>query len=453
MNLGEVLTNNAQYLIPVITFLITILLVKPWKKVIDLNSLIFLLFIDALTFRTFFFLNFYKVIALARSPLTFKEITQSQYKFYLFPFFIFFVSVPLLFSVAHILVGDINAFHSDILNNSNYISVLSNFFNFLSILLFSYEIYKSIKNEKKFTLNALNLLSLIIALGVIFEFFTRFDTYHFFTGGRPLPLSELYNRPRGFSFEPRGAVQSLSILIGAQLLLNNKKTFYIIIPLLIWAALLPLSVSGLAVGAIIVFICCLFFIASFNKEGLFKTCYIIILSILIYNVSGITKRIGVHFRDRAYVVAPSNENSFLLKIANRLEVGDGAYLNFLEHNPKFWVVGTGIMSVNAAKKWVLEKDSLMETKYLGNPFFGSLFLHSMYGIFSLFFLAAVLSRLLDRKNWKDKQDVLFNILIMLGGVTYFYVLPFILIACFIFSKKIFKTIQKKYTSNSSAITL
>lgn len=438
-----ILGLNVQLLISCCSLFFIILAIKPWKKVLNLDALLFLLFIDALTFGIFY-INFYKIIALIRCPLSIREIFKSKAKLHLIIFAAFFTFIPILFGFIQIHNANTAIFHINILNHNNYISLIMNFFSLFSLLLFSYEIHKSIINKQKITISSLNILSIIISAGIIIEYFYQLDLFYLITGGRALPFTDTYYRPRGFAFEPRGATQCLAILTGAQLLLNDKKSFFIIIPFLIYSALLPLSFSGFFVAGIIIIICFLYFFITINKKGLIKISYLILMSLLIFNVSNQAEKTKTHIHQRSFVFNPlnnSNNNSLVLKIANHLEVGDAAYLNFIANNHQFLIMGTGIMNIHAVRQWILKKDYGMDEKYISNPLLGSLFLYSMYGIFSLFFLAAVLFRLIKSKNWKTHEDVLFNILIIIGGVTYFYILPFVIIACFNFSKKFFSATQ------------
>lgn len=449
---AEYIGKYLPYIIPIAMFVLTVLAVKPWKKVLDLNALIFLLFVDALTFRVVFLLSFYKLICLLRLPITFSDFKKTKQKCYLMPFMAFFVCVPVIFALIHVGNADTSVFHINILNNNSYFAVLTNFISLLSIVLFSYEIHKSIRNGGQLSVGALNIISLVLAVGVVFEFYTRIDIYHFFTGGGAMPLSDVYNRPRGFSFEPRGAVQALAILLGAQLLLNYKKSFYAMVPLIFFGAFLPVSLSGLVIGAFVLCACTVYFIVSRNKVGLIKILYVCVFGFLIYNICGRAGYMQTHLNDRIYLIQAldgSEQDSLLFKIAYRLELNDGAYVNFLNNNPEFWIVGTGVMSSNATKKWVLYKDRNFNESYIGNPFMGSLFLQSMFGIFSLYFLVAVLARLFTKGSWKSDRAVLFNILLLIGGVSYFYVLPFILLSCFELSKKISNIFCRKNIRISS----
>lgn len=415
-------------------FSVTAFFVKPWKKEIGLDKLLILLFIDALTFRIGFFINFYKVFALLRSPFIFYDLLKNR-KLRLLVLIILFPLLPFLFALYNIIKGDITIFHSDILTNSAYYAAISNFINFLSIGVFSFELYRALKNKGTIRIEVLNIISLLIVSGIFFELLTYFDLYYFFTGGRPLPLTDTYIRPRGFSFEPRGAVQCLSILLGAQLLLNNKKSFYLLTPLIVVGSLFPVSASGYAVGIFVLVFCTIYFIFSRNYKGMWRTSYAVLICFISFTFSPRAEYTQVHLRDRSFVVSrnksSNNEKNYLLDVANHLEVSDGAYVNFLDKHPKFWITGTGIMSVNATRSWVLEKDMLLAKEYVGNPFLGSLFLQSMFGIFSLFFLFAVLKRLFSQ-TWIQGQDVFINLLMVLGAMTYFYVLPFVLVVCFEF---------------------
>jgi len=270
---------------------------------------------------------------------------------------------------------------------------------------------------------------LFINFGAILEYFFRIDLYKFFTNGSPMLL--MFDRPRGFTYEPRGLAQNTAIgILLSYFYINhikNKKFLFIFIPLFLiiiyFGLIKAMSTTGyitLFLGTITIFISQLYLKQiSLNKKTICIFFSIIVLFPSIYFLmpEQTQKRYIKHFTTR---------NSLLLKteLIERFEDQEAAAINFFIQNPRYSFLGTGpgliyIPSVAYRIDKYLHIDTDKNNQFNYLPHMGSILQFSNSGIIGCIFLFFLI-RLCILELKKTKKDYL-SIFLLLTTLYFFQI--------------------------------
>ena len=230
-------------------------------------------------------------------------------------------------------------------------------------------------------LKSVFISSIVLCMGALLEKIFLFDFYHFFTGGRDLVLA---NRLHGFSYEPRGLSQNLSYAILLTVFTPFGKWKYAFVPVfMIFAYVLTISFSGIFVLVFGMLILALLFL-FFWKEKILQNLRPLILSLIsiciffIFLFQYLPASSTYYINERFQFLAAS-------KVVQKLEVFDAAAINFLNHNPQYYLFGTGPgMIYLPASAYVLERDNYIYNNRIDAlPHMGLILIISNSGIIGL----------------------------------------------------------------------
>ncbi|MFY7994470.1 MAG: hypothetical protein ACOVP4_14325 [Bacteriovoracaceae bacterium] len=429
--------------IPYLIFILCTVWVKPWEKEIKSEKLLTILCIDALSFSSFFSLNFYKIYALFRLPFTYRELTSKQKIFG-----VLFIGLSLMSGLLFLAFSPSEELWMSgvSFSDSNAFRMLRNQFSLLTNFLFGYELYKQIENEgKERFLKSFNKVAIILAIGILLEVIFKIDLYALFSGGRELLYSVHYDRARGFAFEPRGASLLLVVALFSNLLFSvSNLNFFSVSIMLMLGTFFSKSLSSTFVACVLALF--LFYYLVYTKKMKFLIrlffYFSFVLTSLQFNFfSNYTDHIKhkVEIQDRQY--SSSNYES----IASKFEIHEAAYLNFVLNNPIYAITGSGGgLSGVASREYILPRDRPVFPKGSTSlPLVGAIYFFAQYGIFSIGLLLIIFSFL---KDWSSDGKVFLNLILITAGIQIFYFLPFVVCCCF------FVLAQKSIFETKSSIT-
>jgi len=239
----------------------------------------------------------------------------------------------------------------------------------------------SIKRTIRGFIQGFYIGSIFLMLGIVAEILFSLDLYSLLTRGVQM-LNEY--RPRGLSYEPRGASQTLVCAI-LLLLYSEIKAFYkalLYLILILSAFYLTFSFTGfilLLVGVIISLLyksLLLFknrikFEVFCNEFFVIAVTYFVIFSppaFLAKKVPNDSTKMqqAEHIKQRSYVFGNNvsydlsslkQDKSVIGRIVRKLEIFDAASLNFMLNNPVFIAFGSGPGMVSIpASNYILERD-------------------------------------------------------------------------------------------------
>ena len=422
------------HILPIISFILCTLWVKPWRTNIASYKLLTLLFVDALSFSSMFSLNFYKIYTLMRSKRLLADMNR-EHKIYGLCFLgISFVSGIVFVSTSPSF--DLFTFDSSPLD-SIFFRMMRNQFSLLTFFLFGYELYKQLKLEGWNTFfNGLIFVGYVITIGIAIEVFFKIDLFKMFAGGRDLLFSVHYDRARGFSFEPRGASIVLTLVFVANLFFARRINFILNVLVFSFGIMLTKAFSGLIVMCLLLSITLCYGFILKNGLLLRRILYSSIVLVMTLFLGSHYIDFETHLRKRSFVYKNiDSENiknpSLYFNFVSKFEVHDSSYLNFLGHYPAYLFTGTGSgLAGVASQKYVLDKDR--ESYPDGSkalPLMGAIYLLSQYGIFSIFFLVAVLANL---NSWRPEGKIIFNLILITAGLQQHFLMPFVVCSGFFF---------------------
>lgn len=283
--------------------------------------------------------------------------------------------------------------------------------------------------------------SITLAFGAIIEIVFKVDIYHFFTAGRQLLDPQ---RARGLAYEPRGLSQNLAYAILLTPFVNLPKWKYIFIILFLFSGFyLTISFTGYAIlggGALLMLI----LFSIFRIQDLKKYKFIILgalVSIIFFSgiiFNSISSKSAYHLKERLNIVLAKN-------LVHKLEVFDAAAINFLNHNPKYYLFGAGPGTIYLpASNYILERDNhIWRNKFEALPHMGGVLILSNSGIlgFMLFLLALTLG-LRDKAHDKSNELIIGIVITALFfiQIRYHFILGFALLLSNFNLKKEFKTV-------------
>lgn len=198
--------------------------------------------------------------------------------------------------------------------------------------------------------------SIVLCLSAIAEKYLRMDAYHFFTGGRELLLPD---RLRGFSYEPRGLGQNLvyaTILLPWTPLPRWK---YLAAPVFLVIGFVgAFSFTGamvLITGALSLCVYLLLKNRSLVRRNLVKIAAGVAASVAAFSLLlSMVPRSGKDYMAERLNVLRSP------RIVEKLEVFDAAAINFLNHHPEHYLLGTGPGLVYLpATHYILPRDMVL----------------------------------------------------------------------------------------------
>lgn len=415
-----------KYLIPPILFIICTLIVRPWKQPIKPKFAIPLVLIDALSWSSTFNLNFYKLYGFFSLKMH-SQIPRKTKIFLVALIGYSFLSGLLLIA----LYPDLR----DPLSSSTFslpiFKMLRNQFTICTTILFSACIYLNLKKDKiENVFKPLEWVGIIIAVGIYIEVFFKFNLMEFLSGWNNLVYGTQYFRARGFSYEPRGAAQVLAFCLTYSVLFSKKWMFLALQVLGSAALFYTLSISGIILTTAVYSFIILKSISSKDFSLMKKAILAVFFSTLALYVStekGILKN---NFKERAYLYStPAEAVTLTDKILNKFEVFDAAYLNFLRHNPKFIILGTGSgLGGIASQKYALQKDyGSFPAGSASLPLMGGIYLIAQFGI--IFGFALIYYTLRNRLFKNDRESIFVTLVVGLFLLQYYYFLS-ILFALF-----------------------
>lgn len=256
--------------------------------------------------------------------------------------------------------------------------------------------------------------SLCSSIAAQIELITQFDFYAFFTAKEKVYIP---NRMKGFNYEPRGFAQTsaYSIILSSFLILFQRRWIYLI-PILAGfysTLVLTFSATGVIILLVGIFIVSLVYViktSSFNlkKVSLGLACSSLILSIFYFSLpKNKISFISSHIKDRSYLFESGS-------LIDKLEVFDGAAVNFLTQNPKYLLFGTGpgLVSIPVGTKYILDKDIKdWSGGLVALPHMGLILLISNVGIVGLALWLAIF--LVALKDLREKpRNSLLDVLIL-----------------------------------------
>lgn len=222
-----------------------------------------------------------------------------------------------------------------------------------TMLFLLLELERAPRESSRTYLRALFFAGMVLAVSALLEKWLHFDFYHFFTGGRELLLAD---RPRGFAYEPRGLTQNLAYAILALPFIPMSKCRYLSLPLFLFIGFgYSFSYSGM-----LVLLSGMFLLVATTR----------ILGITQFEVSrkvlfgGAVATISILATAYGYLPATSQDYiktrfSYLKEqgFAEKFEVFDAASINFMMHNPRHLLLGTGPGLVYLpASEYIVERD-------------------------------------------------------------------------------------------------
>ncbi len=318
----------------------------------------------------------------------------------------------------------------------------SMFLEFLVAVVLSKKFF--IKENRDHAIKVLYYGCLILGLSMLIEFILsqlnqHFDFYHFFTGGREYHVPK---RMRGFAYEPRGAAQNCAYGILISIIYFRKSYLKLICSILFFTVVgfvLTFSMTGL------ITLCCglailfgtLIYLTHLGKAQI-KIKYVVhgittfiifasTLGIYFYNNSGHDSKWQAwmtNFKKRSFILESNS-------LAGKLEVFDGAAVNFLSQNKKHLLIGTGPGLVALpATNYILEKDRRdFPVMFNALPHMGAILMLSNGGILAIsiwliLFFTCLQRIILDLKQNDSSQLFLTYILFMLLyllQIRYFYI--------------------------------
>lgn len=420
-------------LLPYIIFILCTIWVKPWTKEIKSEKLLTILCIDALSFSSFFSLNFYKIYALFRIPFTYKELTREQRLFGAL-----FMGLALLSGLLFLGISPSEELWPSGVSfiESNLFKMLRNQFSLLTNFLFGYEIYKQIKLEggKRF-LKSFNIVTSIITLGILVEVIFKIDLYATLSGGRELLYSINYDRARGFAFEPRGASLLLVIAFFSNLLLTQKGLYFFLSSVVCAIGFyFSKSLSSIAIACTLFAILSFYAIIAKKLNILMRLLVSLVSIILILTQFHLTESYAEHIKNRVdfqkaehIQITPETKKSEI--IASKFEIHEASYVNFVLNHPIFAFTGAGSgLAGVASKNYILPRDrGIFPKGSTSLPLMGAIYFFGQYGLFSIGLLTLILIFL---KDWKDDYKVVLNLIIITAGIQISYFLPFVVYCCF-----------------------
>jgi hypothetical protein len=308
------------------------------------------------------------------------------------------------------------------------------FCEWIAALYLTLQIERSQKETLDKFLKTAFYCSILLVLGTAAEKWLRIDFYHFFTGGRALLLEE---RPRGLTYEPRGLSQNLAYAILLTPFVPLPKWKYLWIPVFaFFGFFITISFTGLAILAVGLAIAVSLLavkeralIRTRWKETLFLGVGMIALIVGLFSI--LPKSAVTHLSLRFDYLFQSD-------VAEKFEVFDAASINFLNHNPKYYLLGTGPGLIYLpAGDYILERDRyIWGNHFEALPHVGSVLILSNSGILGLtLFLTALL---VAARTKTRKQDlILFIIGCTLCGVYMFQIRYFFIfgVACLLANTK------------------
>ena len=419
--------------LPSIIFILCTVWVKPWGKEIKSEKLLTILCIDALSFSSFFSLNFYKIYALCRFPLTYKNLTLKQKIFG-----ILFIGLSILsgllflaFSPSEELWRSGVSFY-----DSNIFRMLRNQFSLLTNFLFGFELYKQMKTEgEERFLKSFNTVSIIVTLGILVEVVFKIDLYGTISGGRELLYSVNYDRARGFAFEPRGASLLLVISFFSSLL-TIKRNLYFFLSAIICSVgfYFSKSLSSIVIVCALFIILFLYSLVSKKTKVFLRLIVCLISVVVVVTQFGLADSYSHHIKDRvdfqkAEHIHITSETKKSELIASKFEIHEASYIHFVLNNPIYAFTGAGSgLSGVASKDHILPRDrAIFPEGSTSLPLMGAVYFFAQYGIFSVGLLGMILVFLM---NWSTESKVVLNLILITAGIQISYFLPFVICCCF-----------------------
>jgi hypothetical protein len=292
-----------------------------------------------------------------------------------------------------------------------------------AILYLALQIEKDQRTTVSLVLKTIFFGAIVLALSALAEKYFQFDFYHFFTGGRELMLSD---RPRGFAYEPRGLAQNLVYAILLTPFVKLKKWKYALIPFFAFVAIyFTISFTGMAI--LLGGIGLLAIVYAFTRpRGLkldlrgFAFAVAATIGVFALLIILLPKTSTEHLNTRLDYLSQSN-------IAEKLEVFDAASINFLNHQPKHYVFGTGpgLIYLPAGDYIVARDRPIWGNHFEALPHMGLVLLLSNSGIIGLILFCWAIY--LGVKSKHKTHPLLFAVGVLLVGlyfiqIRYFFVL-------------------------------
>ena len=291
------------------------------------------------------------------------------------------------------------------------------------VLFLVLEIERKPKQILSLFLRTMFFASIALAMSALLEKALQIDFYHFFTRGRALLLPD---RPRGFAYEPRGLSQNLAYAMLLTPFVPLPRWKYFFVPLFAFVAIyftisfsgIAVLVSGLILLGILFPISHLEFIRR-NLKSASGVC-LAVMVVLAISISALPKSSLHHMHVRLDYLFDSG-------VAEKLEVFDAASVNFLDHHPKYYLLGTGPGLIYLpAGDYILERD-----KYIWNnhfealPHLGAVLIISNSGLLGLCIFILILG--IGGAKKRKTAPILFVIGFLIMGIfmiqiRYFYIL-------------------------------
>ena len=247
--------------------------------------------------------------------------------------------------------------------------------------------------------------SLLLCLGSMLEENLHFDFYHFFTGGRELLMKDRF---RGFDYEPRGISQNIAISLVMLYFVPFGNWKFLAIPLFIFYGFYKTySFSGffvLATGITVLFLGqfkSLFYVIKINRiKSLFAIASII--AMFFFSINQLPDAAKNYMKLRLDLITSTG-------IAEKLEVFDAASINFLNHQPKYYGLGTGPGLVYLpAGDYILDRDKeIWQNGFEALPHMGIVLLIANSGLIGL---SIYLFALFNAVRNKRKQNQVYLVL-------------------------------------------
>jgi hypothetical protein len=223
---------------------------------------------------------------------------------------------------------------------------------------------------------------LILCGGAFLEEAFSFDFYHFFTGGREYLNPE---RVRGFAYEPRGLSQNLAQLVLLLPFLPMNQLKYLAVPLFIYFGIYKTySFSGVAVfglGFLVLLIVYGPILLKSVKASRYKIALgsVAVALMLVGSFAALPKGPRQYMLERLQIISSNG-------IAEKLEVFDAAGINFLNHNPKYYLLGTGPGLIYLpAGDYILKRDQpIWHNRFEALPHMGLVLILCNSGCLGLF---------------------------------------------------------------------
>lgn len=222
---------------------------------------------------------------------------------------------------------------------------------------------------------------LILCGGAFLEEVFSFDFYHFFTGGREYLNPE---RVRGFAYEPRGLSQNLAQVMLILPFVPMKQWKYLAVPLFIYFGIYKTySFSGVAVfglGFAVLLIAYGPLLLKSVNISRYKIALgsLAVALMLVGSVAALPKAPRQYMLERLQIISSNG-------IAEKLEVFDAAAINFLNHNPKYYWLGTGPGLIYLpAGDYILKRDQpIWNNRFEALPHMGLVLILSNAGLLGL----------------------------------------------------------------------